>query len=49
MAALAAFVVDAVLAQLAGHKLDRDCVEALAANRAEVDQIQARFREDAIG
>jgi HD-GYP domain-containing protein (c-di-GMP phosphodiesterase class II) len=39
----------AALAQLAGHKLDRDCVEALAANRAEVEQIQARFREDAIG
>jgi hypothetical protein len=36
-------------AQLAGHKLDRDCVAALAANRAEVEQIQGRFREDAIG
>jgi HD-GYP domain-containing protein (c-di-GMP phosphodiesterase class II) len=39
----------AMLTQLAGHKLDRDCVEALAANRVEVEEIQCRFREDAIG
>lgn len=39
----------AMLAQMAGVKLDRDCVEALIACRAEVEEIQQRFREDAIG
>jgi HD-GYP domain-containing protein (c-di-GMP phosphodiesterase class II) len=38
-----------LLAQMAGHKLDRDCVEALADCRGEVEEIQSRFREDAIG
>jgi HD-GYP domain-containing protein (c-di-GMP phosphodiesterase class II) len=39
----------AMLGQMAGVKLDRDCVEALAASRAEVEDIQRRFREDVIG
>jgi HD-GYP domain-containing protein (c-di-GMP phosphodiesterase class II) len=38
-----------LVAQMAGHKLDRYCVDALAASRAEVEEIQSRFREDAIG
>lgn len=34
-----------LLRTLAGSKLDADCVQALADNRAKVEQIQARFRE----
>jgi HD-GYP domain-containing protein (c-di-GMP phosphodiesterase class II) len=37
------------LGQLAGIKLDRDCVEALASRRAEVEEIQRRFQEDPCG
>jgi hypothetical protein len=38
-----------MLAQMAEIKLDRDCVEALIAGRAEVEEIQRRFREDPLG
>lgn len=34
---------------MSGHILDSDCVAALAANLAEVERIQAEFKEDAIG
>ena len=37
------------LGQLAGVKLDRDCVEALASRREEIEEIQRRFREDPYG
>jgi HD-GYP domain-containing protein (c-di-GMP phosphodiesterase class II) len=39
----------ATLRQLAGVKLDRDCVEALVSRRQEVEEIQRRFREDPYG
>jgi hypothetical protein len=39
----------ATLRQLAGVKLDRDCVEALLGARAEVEEIQKHFREDPYG
>lgn len=39
----------ALLRQLSGAKLDPDCVEALIANRQEVEDIQRRFREDPLG
>jgi HD-GYP domain-containing protein (c-di-GMP phosphodiesterase class II) len=39
----------ALLGQLAGVKLDRDCVEALLSRRAEVEEIQRHFREDPHG
>ena len=39
----------AMLGQLAGVKLDRDCVEALAARRTEIEEIQRRFQEDSLG
>jgi HD-GYP domain-containing protein (c-di-GMP phosphodiesterase class II) len=39
----------AFLRQLAGSKLDRDCVEALLSHAAEVEQIQKQFREDVMG
>lgn len=39
----------ALLKQLSGAKLDPDCVEALIANRAEVEEIQRRFTEDPLG
>lgn len=38
-----------LLKQLAGEKLDADCVTALIDNRAEVEQIQQQFREDIYG
>ena len=38
-----------MLNKLAGEKLDRDCVEALALNRKEVDEIQRLFKEDQYG
>lgn len=34
---------------LAGKKLDHECVEALIENRTEVEEIQARFKEDHLG
>ena len=34
---------------LAGKKLDRECVEALIANRNQVEEIQTRFKEDHFG
>lgn len=39
----------ATLQQLAGEKLDRECVEALIHNRDLVEQIQQQFREDYYG
>ena len=39
----------ATLQQLAGEKLDRECVEALIHNRDLVEQIQRQFREDYYG
>jgi HD-GYP domain-containing protein (c-di-GMP phosphodiesterase class II) len=39
----------AMLRELAGVKLDPDCVEALAGRREEVEEIQRRFQEDPHG
>ena len=39
----------ALLQRLAGEKLDRDCVEALMANREAVEEIQREFAEDQLG
>lgn len=39
----------ATLRQLAGIKLDRECVEALSAHRDEIEEIQRRFNEDPYG
>ena len=39
----------AMLEQLAGTHLDADCVRALVDRRDEVEEIQARFREDPVG
>lgn len=47
-----AFANDAAFAmieQLAGTHLDADCVRALVDRRDEVEEIQARFREDPVG
>jgi HD-GYP domain-containing protein (c-di-GMP phosphodiesterase class II) len=38
-----------MLRQLAGVKLDRDCVAALVNQGREVEEIQRRFREDVYG
>ena len=37
------------LKQLAGQKLDQECVEALISNTAEIEAIQQQFREDIYG
>jgi len=39
----------ALLEEMAGSKFDRDCVAALIAMREEVEAVQRRFREDALG
>jgi HD-GYP domain-containing protein (c-di-GMP phosphodiesterase class II) len=39
----------AALRRLSGVKLDPDCVEALARNRAQVEHIQKQFAEDSFG
>lgn len=39
----------AFLMKMAGEKFDRDCVQALVANRPEVEDIQTRFQEDRLG
>lgn len=39
----------AALMRLAGSKLDRHCVNALIANRDEVEKIQQSFQEDPLG
>src|SRR5262245_56980956 len=39
----------ALLRELAGVKLDAECVEALVSRRAEVEEIQRQFREDPYG
>jgi HD-GYP domain-containing protein (c-di-GMP phosphodiesterase class II) len=39
----------AMLAQIAGTHLDRECVDALTGCRAEVERIQAQFGEDTLG
>ena len=39
----------ATLEQLAGEKLDQDCVAALLENRAKAEAIQKQFKEDCIG
>jgi HD-GYP domain-containing protein (c-di-GMP phosphodiesterase class II) len=37
------------LQEMAGSKFDRDCVAALVAAREEVEAVQRRFKEDALG
>ena len=37
----------AMLERLAGEKLDAECVQAMIENRAQVEQIQAQFKEQA--
>lgn len=39
----------AMLQRLSGEKLDKDCVEALIANKDQVREIQLTFAEDDIG
>jgi HD-GYP domain-containing protein (c-di-GMP phosphodiesterase class II) len=39
----------AMLLEMAGAKLDRACVEGLIENEDQIRQVQARFREDAVG
>jgi HD-GYP domain-containing protein (c-di-GMP phosphodiesterase class II) len=39
----------AMLRRMAGSQVDQHCVEALIAQRAEVEEIQARFKEDPYG
>jgi HD-GYP domain-containing protein (c-di-GMP phosphodiesterase class II) len=39
----------ATLQKMAGEKLDRDCVEALLAQRAEVERIQRTYQENEFG
>lgn len=39
----------ATLEEMAEKKLDRDCVEALIDNRAEIEQIQKKFQENLYG
>ena len=39
----------AMLKDIAGEKLDGECVDALVANRAEVESIQQQFRENPLG
>jgi len=39
----------AMLKQLAGEKLDIDCVNALIQNRQKVEEIQQRFKENSYG
>jgi HD-GYP domain-containing protein (c-di-GMP phosphodiesterase class II) len=38
-----------IMGRLAGTQLDPECVNALAENLAEIEAIQARFREDPLG
>jgi hypothetical protein len=38
-----------MLRRLAGEKLDAECVAALLENRAEVENIQAQFKDDDAG
>jgi len=38
-----------IMARLSGNQLDPQCVDALAENLAEIEAIQARFREDPLG
>lgn len=38
-----------LLKQLAGEKLDVDCVHALIDNRSDIEQIQQQFKEDIYG
>jgi HD-GYP domain-containing protein (c-di-GMP phosphodiesterase class II) len=38
-----------MLQRMAGSQIDRHCVEALIAQRTEVEKIQARFKEDPYG
>jgi HD-GYP domain-containing protein (c-di-GMP phosphodiesterase class II) len=35
-----------LLKELAGVRLDRDCVEALIQNRSDIEKIQIRFKEE---
>ena len=39
----------ALLQELAGEKLDKDCVDALIERRSDVEQIQKQFQEDFYG
>jgi HD-GYP domain-containing protein (c-di-GMP phosphodiesterase class II) len=39
----------AMLVQLAGVKLDSECVDALISQPAEIEEIQSRFRDDPLG
>jgi HD-GYP domain-containing protein (c-di-GMP phosphodiesterase class II) len=42
-------VAFSMIGQLAGTHLDADCVRALVDSRGDVEEIQAQFREDAVG
>ena len=37
------------LLKMAGSQIDRKCVDALMAQRQEIERIQARFKEDPYG
>jgi HD-GYP domain-containing protein (c-di-GMP phosphodiesterase class II) len=39
----------AMLLRLAGGQLDRECVDALMANKEQVEKIQKEFAEDQLG
>ena len=39
----------AFMQEMAGHKFDADCVAALIAHRADVEEIQRQFRENPNG
>ena len=39
----------AALRQMAGEKVDSDCVEALLAHRQEIEEIQRQFKENVLG
>ncbi len=39
----------AMLMEMAGEKLDTECVQALIDNQTEIEQIQKQFREDPLG
>ncbi|GAX60810.1 metal dependent phosphohydrolase [Candidatus Scalindua japonica] len=39
----------AILKEMSGERLDRDCVDAIIFNRMEVEEIQQQFKEDKFG
>ncbi len=42
-------VAYALLSDMAGEKLDAECVQAMIENREEVERVQKQFREDLLG